>query len=349
MYRRLAIWSLATASMCACEIARGAGVARHEPSVTLAAETVVSDDAVGWIVDLALVGDRVVGLDAMLDPSVHVFDSEGLRHLASYGRSGDGPGEFRDPEQIVMGASNVPGEVWILDGVHQRLTQLSLDEIEAGTVGRPQTLPMDRPNAGSLVRAPDGRWFAGGWITEGRIGRYHADRSYDRTILGFPSEVEAPGMTLLQAYESRVVAEPAGDRLAAATLLGGLLDIFDYDGAAIARAPVPDPFYPSWAQGRSKGGKAVMSVASDTRYGFTDLAATGGYVYGLFSGERVLQEGTPWATTEVQVYTWRGEHVRTLYLDRTANAIIVDASDEWLYASGAEPSPWVGRFRLTER
>lgn len=346
LLRRRAIWLLAIASTWACGPGAGASVPGHEPPVTLAAETVFSDDALGWLVDLAVVGDRVVGLDAMLDPSVHVFDRESLRRLGSYGRKGDGPGEFKDPEQIVAGAPNPPGEVLVLDGFHQRLTRLFLDEIDAGAVTDPETLPMDGPNAGSLVRVPDGRWFAGGWIREGRVASYHPDRSYDRTILGFPPEAEAPGMTLAQAYESRVVADPEGRRLAAATLLGGLLEIFDDEGVPIARAAVPNPFRPSFAQGRSRSDKAVMSVGSETRYGFTDLAATRRYVYGLFSGGRVMEEGAPWATNEVQVYTWDGEFVKSLYLDRTVHAMTVDGSDTWLYASGAEPRPWVGRFRL---
>ncbi|WP_420617428.1 BF3164 family lipoprotein [Candidatus Palauibacter sp.] len=346
--RRWTIWSLAATAVCACDNARGATDTNGEPLAALVAETTVSDDVLGWIVDLALVGDRIVGIDAMLDPSVHVFDSESLHLIASYGRRGDGPGEFKDPEQIVTGASDSPDEVWILDGVHQRLTQLSLDELEAGAVVAPQTFTMDGPNAGSLVRVPDGRWFAGGWITDGRVGRFLADRSYDRTIVGFPPDAEAPGMTLLQAYESRVVADPAGDRLASATLLAGLLEIFDYDGAMIAQAAVPNPFPPSWSQGRSRGGRAVMSVGPETRYGFTDLAATRRFLYGLFSGGRVLEKGTPWATKDVQVFNWDGEYVKTLHLDRTAEAITVDATDTWLYASGPEPTPWVGRFRLPE-
>ena len=155
-------------------------------------------------------------------------------------------------------------------------------------------------------------------------------------------------MTLLQAYESRVVADPAGDRLAAATLLAGLLEIFDYDGATIAQAAVPNSFPPSWVQGRSSGGRAVMSVGPDTRYGFTDLAATRRSLYGLFSGGRVMQDGAPWAAKDVHVFGWDGEYVKTLYLDKAAQAITVDATDTWLYASGPEPTPWVGRFRLPE-
>lgn len=332
----------------ACSSVDGTLEASRAGRAALVAETAVSDDTLGWIVDLALVGDRLVAVDAMLDPSVHVFKLESLRRLASYGRRGDGPGEFKDPEQIVTGASNSPDEVWILDGVHQRLTRLSLNELEAGAVVAPQTFSMDGPNAGSLVRVPDGRWFAGGWITDGRVARFHADRSYDRTIVAFPPEAEAPGMTLLQAYESRVVADPAGDRLAAATLLAGLLEIFDYDGAMVTRAVVPDSFPPSWVQGRSRGGRAVMSVGPETRYGFTDLAATRRFLYGLFSGGRVMEEGTPWATKDVQVFGWDGKHVKTLYLDRAAETIAVDATDTWLYASGPEPTPWVGRFRLPE-
>ena len=346
--RRRAIWLFVAVSVGACGSGDGATDASRAGPAALVAETAFSDDAVGWIVDLAIVGDRIVGLDAMLDPSVHVFDLESLRHLASYGRRGDGPGEFKDPEQIVIGASSSPAEVWILDGGHQRLTRLSLDELEAGAVVDPQTFSIDGPNAGSLVRVADGRWFAGGWITDGRVARFRADRSYDRTIVGFPPEAEAPGMTLLQAYESRVVADPAGHRLAAATLLGSLLEVFDYDGTTIAQAAVPDSFPPSWVQGRSRGGRAVMSVGPETRYGFTDLAATRRFLYGLFSGGRVMEKGTPWATKDIQVFGWDGEYVKTLYLDRTAEAITVDATDTWLYASGPEPTPWVGRFRLPE-
>ena len=152
MLRRWGIWSLTAAAICACGPADGAREASHEAQTALIPEAVFSDDALGSIVDLAPVGDRLVGLDALLDPSVHVFDRVSLRRLGSYGRTGDGPGEFKDPEQIVPGAPDSPDEVWILDGVHQRLTRLSLDEIEAGQVVDPQTLPMDGPNAGSLVR-----------------------------------------------------------------------------------------------------------------------------------------------------------------------------------------------------
>ena len=317
-------------------------------AAALVPEAVYSDDALGWVVDLALADDRLVGIDALLDPSVHVFDLETLERLGSYGGRGDGPGEFKDPEQIVPVAGGSPDEVWILDGVHQRLTRLSLDEVEAGAVVSLETSQMDGPNAGSLVRAPDGLWFAGGWITGGRVARYRADLSYDRTILGFPPRAEAPGMTLLQAYESRVVADPAGSRLAAGTLLGGLLEILDYDGAPIAQAAVPDAFQPVWRQGRSRGGRAVMSLGPEARYGFTDLVATRRYLYGLFSGRSVDGPGTPWATTEVQVYTWDGAYLKTLNLNRAAEAMTVDASDTWLYASGPDPEPWVGRFRLPE-
>lgn len=346
---RLAMGALAVSVSMACrphEAPRDN--ARTVDSLTL--ETVFADDSLGWIVEIALAPDRLVVLDAMLRPAVHVLDLQGLRRLGAFGRRGDGPGEFKDPEQIVTGASDTPDVVWILDGVHQRLTRLSLSDIERGIVKNVETHKMDGPNAGSLVRAPDGRWFAGGWITGGRVARYGADLQYDRTILGFPVVAgDAPGTTLLQAYESWVVADPAGGRLAAATRLGGLLEIVDYNGAPMAHPAVPEPFQPVWRQGRSRSGRAVMSIdPEETRYGFVDLAATGRYLYAVFSGQRVEQDGPVWLSREVQVYKWDGEYVKTLHLDRGVEAIAVDDSDTWLYASGFEPSPWVGRFRLPE-
>lgn len=321
------------------------GDASHPDALT--PEDVVADTSFGWIVEIGLVGARLVALDAMLNPAVHVIDPVRAQYLGSYGRSGDGPGEFRDPEQVVVGASSTPGEAWILDGGLQRLTRLSLADIEAGLGDDPVTVPWEGSNAGALVRAPDGRWFAGGWITDGRVARHNEDLTYDRTIVGFPASTEeAPGTTLPQAYESWVVADPAGGRLAAATLLGGLLEIFDYEGRAITRAEVPEPFQPVWAQGRSRSGRGVMAVSPETRYGFTDLAATGSYIYGLFSGRRVAEDGTPWTSREVQVYKWDGTLVETVHLERAVEAIAIDASDMWLYAAGLEPTPWVGRFRL---
>ena len=40
--------------------------------------------------------------------------------------------------------------------------------------------------------------------------------------------------------------------------------------------------------------------------------------------------------------------MKTIHLARAAEAMTVDAADTWLYASGPEPTPWVGRFRLQE-
>ena len=306
----------------------------------------------GWIVDLALIGDRIVALDAMLDPSVHVFDpEEPATHVASYGRRGDGPGEFKDPEQIVIGASKLARR-----SMDSGWRPSALDAAVARTSWKQaRWLPrrpfrIDGPNAGSLVRVPDGRWFAGGWITDGRVARFRADRSYDRTIVGFPPDAEAPGMTLLQAYESRVVADPAGDRLAAATLLAGLLEIFDYDGAAINRsgsrtqplsARVGTGAIPRRARrdvGRSRDALRVHGSGGDAALPVRPLLRWQSACRKVLHGRRRTYRSSGGTA----------EYVKTLQLDRTAEAITVDATDTWLYASGPEPTPWVGRFRLPE-
>ncbi len=346
--RRSAVGVLGVVLTLNCGPREGIG-GRGETAVALTPSAVFADDSLGWIIEVGLVANQLIALDGMLSPAVHVFDLATTRRLGSFGRKGEGPGEFRDAEQIVLGAAETADEVWILDGVLQRLSRLSLRGIEGDTARTLDTFQLSGPNAGSMVRVPDGRWFAGGWITEGRVARYHEDLEFDRTIVGFPQEAgEAPGITLFQAYESWIVADPDGGRLAAGTLLGGLLEIFDYDGVVLAEAEVPDPFQPAWLQGRSVSGKPLMSVGPDTRYGFIDLAATERYLYGIFSGRSVHDQPAPWLSREVQVYTWDGEYVKSLYLDRGVEAIAIDDSDTWLYAAGLEPSPWVGRFRLPE-
>ena len=344
--RRSAIGALAVLVCLACREGEE-GLRNVGATVTLTPDAIFADDSLGWIGEIALVGDRLVALDVMGSPAIHVVDLADPRRLGSYGREGDGPGEFRDLEQIVTGVSASPDEIWILDGSHQRLTRLSVTDIERGGVPQPEIFRMEGPNAESLVRTPEGLWFSGGRIPDGRVARYNLDWSYDRTIVGFPPEaIEMPGVPFRQIYESWVVADPAGGRLAAATLMAGLLEIFDYDGVLLARAAVPDPFQPAWDEERSRNG--YLTVSHDTRYGFADLTATRRYLYGVFSGRRLMGDGFPWESRQVQVYTWDGDYVKTLHLDRAAEAIAVDESDTWLYASGSEPSPWLARFRLPE-
>ena len=127
--------------------------------------------------------------------------------------------------------------------------------------------------------------------------------------------------------------------------MGGLLEIFDYDGGLIARAAVPDPFQPAWAQRRSVSGRALSPGGATGLSIWLRQAGTST----AYSSGRLLDEERPaWLTREVQVYTWDGEYVKTLHLDRRVEAIAIDDSDTWLYAAGLEPSPWVGRFRLPE-
>ena len=187
--RPSAISIVAILATLACRQAEPAPI-DDKGATALAPDAVFADDSLGWIVEIGLVGDRVVALDAMLQPAIHVVDLETSRRLGSYGHQGDGPGEFKDPEQVVAGASNSPDEVWILDGVHQRLTRLSLHEIEAGNRAQPGNISHGRSERWSAGFAPPtGRGSPEGGSREVESSRYHADRSYDRTIVGFPPDV----------------------------------------------------------------------------------------------------------------------------------------------------------------
>ena len=155
----------------------------------------------------------------------------------------------------------------------------------------PETFLMDGPNAGALVRASDGKWFSGGWIRGGRVGRYHADRSYDAPSWASARHHGGAGNDAPAGVRELGRGRSGGRASGGSDASGRTARDLDHDGVRIAKAAVPDPFQPAWAQGRSRGGKAVMAVGPETRYGFTDLAATQRYCTASSRGGEWMRTG----------------------------------------------------------
>lgn len=77
---------LAVLAIGACRQPEPATVDADSPA-ELTPGAVFADDSLGWIVEIGLAGNRVVALDALLEPSVHVVDLDTPGRLGAYGRS----------------------------------------------------------------------------------------------------------------------------------------------------------------------------------------------------------------------------------------------------------------------
>ncbi len=105
-------------------------------------------DVFGDVGAVDLSGDEIFVLDAMAR-EVRVFGLDG-RHLRSFGRAGDGPGEFQYASSIAAGDD---GSVWVFDPPRLTLSRFGADgEYESSIAGQPGSIPLPPPSA----IAPDG-------------------------------------------------------------------------------------------------------------------------------------------------------------------------------------------------
>ncbi|HKJ93936.1 MAG TPA: 6-bladed beta-propeller [Longimicrobiales bacterium] len=105
--------------------------ARWQPAFEI--RSGADDTTFQYLASVALGVDRVYALDVYAH-RILAFDSVGNR-LWTFGRKGDGPGEFRNPQEIRVDAQ---GRIWVLDPDAARLSILD----RAGALLR--TLPLDR-------------------------------------------------------------------------------------------------------------------------------------------------------------------------------------------------------------
>jgi len=103
-------------------------------------------------------GDRIYVLDTSL-PAVRVYDDNGS-HLMDIGAEGDGPGEFRRPDALLVGPD---GRVFVRDSNQGRITVFD------GEGGLIETYPLDQGfviSGSAMVMTDDGQVYSPGRVGE---------------------------------------------------------------------------------------------------------------------------------------------------------------------------------------
>lgn len=134
------------------------GAARVEEQLSIGVDQ--GDDAYmfGSIRGVAGTGDRIYVLDASV-PAVRIYDDTG-RHVMDVGAEGDGPGEFRRPDALLVAGD---GRIFVRDSNQGRIT---IFDAEGALV---ETWPLDQGfviGGSAMVLADDGKVYSPGRVGE---------------------------------------------------------------------------------------------------------------------------------------------------------------------------------------
>lgn len=320
--------------------ADGPAERRLEPSRLLAGSVLHESDALGAPTDVEVLARSLVIADDFAEHRIRLLSRSDGRIERSFGGTGRGPREFESAWSIDV--IDPAGRFLVHDVMLQRLTWVDLARDFDG----------DRWVADRSVQlGGDAMLMEVGWSGDGLVavgvfprGRLaHLDRAGAllRTTGATPLDrQEVPPEIRMQAYQSKLEADPSRTRWAVATRYADRLEIYDRDGTPVAQGTRPYGFEPVY-QARRDG----MASGADTRFGYLDLTTTDARIYALFSG-RTRAEGRANYGRTVHVFDWNGALLDVLELDTDVIAVAVDPAARLLYGLRHDPSPAVLVFEL---
>ncbi|MFQ5679950.1 MAG: BF3164 family lipoprotein [Gemmatimonadota bacterium] len=331
--------------------ARASGPPALDPAgfevTELGGSVLTASDRLGLPGAVERVGEYLVLTDGLGEAALHVVDRRTGEVRSSFGRNGEGPGEYRAPRSI----DAEPGgdAFWVFDIGLQRLTRVELRE------GLPARRPADSPVLTLRASAPTtdpirlagGHLLALGFYPDGRLAEFDARGTLLRSVGPLPPNPSGvPPSVLQQAYLGRMKARPDRSLLAVGARYAGEIEIYRADGTLLHRVSGPSPVEPRFAVQETSHGPAMAS-GDDLRFAYLDVAATRERIYALFSGR--TRGGFPGEANYgeyVHVFDWEGRFLEAFRLDADAIAIAADESEGRLYAVRHLPTPAVVEYRL---
>ena len=143
-------------------------------------------------------------------------------------------------------------------------------------------------------------------------------------------EEKKEDVAAVHTYNSDMLVSPNKSRWVQTSYIGGILEIFEYDGGKIKNIgtnPIYKPVY--------MGEKQDVSWEDKTIIGFDDMVVTDRYIYTLLNGAmgKQLKSNPPVNpfTNKITVFDWNGNIKKIINTDCMLLAIDVDEREDVCY------------------
>lgn len=329
------------------EPVRESGAQVLAASDTLRAAVLFDGDTLGRPQSIGIVDDWLLVSDVPRPHALHVIRRSDGRHLASWGREGGGPGEFRTLWSIQPARGKA---AWLYDPGQSRLTLLDVPALVSGA-GDPVRKSV---NLQAELMPMTALWFSdtllvsSGLFAQGRLALFDGAGRLRRTAGPLPPARDGvPAAVAQHAYSGTLALHPSRPLVAIGTRHADRLEVYAADGRLVRVGRGSRGFEPAY-EVAVRGGTPAMASGGDMRFGYVDLAAAGDHLYGLYSGHsRDERPGQAHYGGEVHVFDWSGRLQRILPLDHLALALAVSPDERAVYTVRHDPEPAVMRQVLS--
>ncbi|MEN5055117.1 BF3164 family lipoprotein [Sphingobacterium kitahiroshimense] len=164
---------------------------------------------------------------------------------------------------------------------------------------------------------------------KGRITIYNRkNNAYQQSLLSLPTKYndsisEAMNLSI---YSSLIEISPNQKIVVAATINADMLDVVNLENNEHFNYHYSKPESVIFDEIR---GIPVYYFTSKSKMGYTDLAVTDNYVYGLYSGKSMEEKS---ASSVIRVISTDGKHAYTLNTDKQIKRIAVAKDNKAIYA-----------------
>lgn len=166
----------------------------------------------------------------------------------------------------------------------------------------------------------------------------------------FP-EIDDDRKRFIMYYQDRVTLSPDETRMAIATSLGGIPEIFSLDDGIIENTATKYFTEPDFDV-KENGG---YSFNENTVESFNDLTSNEDKIYAVFGGRILLKENfakpvedRDLVYTSIAVFDWKGSPEKIIHTDYRIEKICLDEEENMLYAvvNDIEGNAWIGRISI---
>ncbi len=221
-----------------------------------------------------IIGNHCVIIDTKADEFLKLVNMKSNEFLKSFGRKGQGPGEF------VYAASILPdrgdkGCFWIYDSQLRRLSKFSIQSLLHDQCLPEKIVKLQPANGGYINQMkiiPGGQLLGVGLFSKGRIAVYAQNGEFIKTIGRLPVEPEKEGQAVnySHAFMGSMAYRDNSREIFVATRLGTIIEKYDMTGIMKATYIGPEAFFPEFDRVQTGEG-VTITYNEKTRNGYLDI------------------------------------------------------------------------------